>query len=89
MRAILVRAGAGAKDDPLAARRRFGQTGSSGNSREAAMAEERKPGDPPLSEMERLRLQTLADKRNQALDTASDAQRKQDEARRAIIDKMR
>ena len=53
------------------------------------MADDRKAGDPPLSEMERLRLQTLADKRNQALDTASNAIRKQDEAHRAIVDKMR
>lgn len=53
------------------------------------MADDRKPGDLPLSEMELLRLQALANKRNQALDTASNAIRKQDEARRDIIDKMR
>lgn len=53
------------------------------------MPEDRKSGDPQLSEMERLRLQALADKRNQAVDTASNAIRKQDEARRNIIDKMR
>ena len=74
----------------LAAYGRFGQTGPSGNTREAAIADDRKPGnDRPLSEAERLRLQALADKRNQALDTASNAIRKQDEARRNIIDKMR
>ncbi|HYJ82884.1 MAG TPA: hypothetical protein VEW26_08605 [Allosphingosinicella sp.] len=53
------------------------------------MADDRKPGDPPLSEMERLRLQALADKRNQSMDTASNAIKKQDEARRDIIDKVR
>lgn len=47
------------------------------------------PGETPLSEAERLRLQALADKRNQALDTAGNIIRKQDEARRNIVDKMR
>ena len=54
------------------------------------MADERKPGvKDPVSEAELLRLQALADKRNQALDTMSDTVRKQDEARKGIIDKMR
>lgn len=54
------------------------------------MAEDRKPGkDAPLSEEELLRLQALADKRNQAQDTMSSTIRKQQESRRDIIDKMR
>ena len=54
------------------------------------MSDDRNPvPDRPLSEAELLRLQALADKRNQAMDTASNAIRKQDEARRNIIDKMR
>lgn len=53
------------------------------------MADDRKPEDPPAERMERLRLKALADKRNQALATAGNAIRKQDEAGRDIIDKMR
>ena len=54
------------------------------------MAENRKDGEKaPMSDMERLRLQTLANKRNEALDTMSNTIKKQDEARRNIIDKMR
>ena len=54
------------------------------------MADDRNPRDnPPLSEAELLRLQALADKRNTAQETMSNAIRKQDEARRNIIDKMR
>ena len=54
------------------------------------MAEDRKPGkDDPLTEAERLRLQSLADKRNQAMDTMANTVRKHAESRRDIIDKMR
>jgi hypothetical protein len=54
------------------------------------MAEDRKPGrDDPLSEAERLRLQALADKRNQSMDTMSNTVRKQQESQRGIVDKMR
>ena len=54
------------------------------------MADDRKPGDsPPLSQAELIRLQALADKRNQAMETASNAIRKQQEAQRGIIDKLR
>ena len=53
------------------------------------MADER-PGAPGnLSEAELARLKALADKRNQALDTASELIRKQDESRNRIVDKMR
>lgn len=55
-----------------------------------------KPQTPPteadlanLSPEERLRLQALVNKRNQALDTMSNAIKKQDESRRGIVDRMR
>lgn len=54
------------------------------------MAEDRKPGkDAPLSEDELLRLQALANKRDEAFDTMGNAIRKQQESRRDIVDKMR
>ena len=54
------------------------------------MAEDRKPGkDAPLSEDELLRLQALANKRNEALDAMGNTIRKQQESRQGIIDKMR
>ena len=54
------------------------------------MAEDGKPGkDPAPGKAEMLRLQALANKRNEALDTMGNAIKKQDEARRNIIDKMR
>ena len=54
------------------------------------MADDRVPGrEGPMTEAERLRLQALADKRNQALDTVSNLVNKQDAVRRDIVGKMR
>ncbi|HEX6376826.1 MAG TPA: hypothetical protein VFZ91_14035 [Allosphingosinicella sp.] len=54
------------------------------------MADDRKPGeDGPLSAAELARLQALASKRDQALETMSNTVRKQEETRRGIIDRMR
>jgi len=54
------------------------------------MAEDRKTGgEPPMSEVEMLRLQALANKRNEAVDRMTRTVRKQQESQCGIIDKMR
>jgi hypothetical protein len=53
------------------------------------MADDRNPGTQGMSAADLARLKALADKRNAAQDTMSNAVGKQDEARRNIIDKMR
>ena len=54
------------------------------------MALDRKSGDEaPMSEEEMLRLQALANKRNEAMDKMASTVRKQQESQRGIIDKIR
>ena len=53
------------------------------------MADDRNLGTEGMSAADLERLKALADKRNAAQDTMSNAIRKQDEARRNVIDKMR
>jgi hypothetical protein len=53
------------------------------------MADDRNPGTQGMSAADLARLKALADRRNAAQETMSDAIRKQDEARRGIIDRMR
>jgi hypothetical protein len=88
---VILKPGVGGRKGRPPCRRRPPQADwPRGNTREAAMADGRKRAAESLaSKAELLRLQALADKRNQALDTASNAIRKQEEARRGIIDKMR
>jgi hypothetical protein len=63
---------------------------AAGKEREAAMAVDRKTGEEtPMSEADRLRLQALADKRNEAMDRMADTVRKQQESQRGIVDKLR